>query len=138
MMGYDLESFVVAQDRVFERVVQEITNGRKTGHWMWFVFPQMKGLGKSSMSEKYGLEGVEEARSFFEHPVLGKRLIQLLELLLKHSNKSIIMILGFPDNLKLKSSLTIFEVATAEMIFSEVLEIFYNGERCQLTLAKIE
>ena len=138
MMGYDLKRFVVAQDRVFERVVQEITNGRKTGHWMWFVFPQMKGLGKSSMSEKYGLEGVEEARAFFEHPVLGKRLIQLLELLLKHSNKSIIMILGLPDNLKLKSSLTIFEVATAEMIFSEVLEIFYNGERCQLTLAKIE
>ena len=137
-MGYDLERFVTAQDCVYEQVVREITDGRKTGHWMWFMFPQIKGLGKSTISEEYGLEGVEEARAFFEHPVLGKRLIQLLELLLKHSNKSIIMILGFPDNLKLKSSLTIFEVATAEMIFSEVLEIFYNGERCQLTLAKIE
>ena len=137
-MGYDLERFVTAQDRVYDQVVREITDGRKTGHWMWFMFPQIKGLGKSITSEEYGLEGVEEARAFFKHPILGKRLVQLLELLSEHSNKSISIILGFPDNLKLKSSLTIFEVATAEMIFSEVLEIFYNGERCQLTLAKIE
>ena len=137
-MDYDLERFVTAQDRVYEQVVREITDGRKTGHWMWFMFPQIKGLGKSITSEEYGLEGVEEARAFFNHPFLGKRLVQLLELLSEHSNKSISIILGFPDNLKLKSSLTIFEVATAEMIFSEVLEIFYNGERCQLTLAKIE
>jgi uncharacterized protein (DUF1810 family) len=137
-MDYDLERFVTAQDRVYEQVVREITDGRKTGHWMWFMFPQIKGLGKSITSEEYGLEGVEEARAFFNHPILGKRLVQLLELLSEHSNKSISIILGFPDNLKLKSSLTIFEVATAEMIFSEVLEIFYNGERCQLTLAKIE
>ena len=137
-MDYDLERFVTAQDRVYEQVVREITDGRKTGHWMWFMFPQIKGLGKSITSEEYGLEGVEEARPFFNHPILGKRLVQLLELLSEHSNKSISIILGFPDNLKLKSSLTIFEVATAEMIFSEVLEIFYNGERCQLTLAKIE
>lgn len=137
-MGYDLERFVTAQDRVHEQVVREITDGRKTGHWMWFVFPQIKGLGKSITSEEYGLEGVEEARAFFNHPILGKRLVQLLELLSEHSNKSISIILGFPDNLKLKSSLTIFEVATAERIFTEVLEIFYNGERCQLTLAKIE
>ena len=137
-MGYDLERFVTAQDRVHEQVVREITDGRKTGHWMWFMFPQIKGLGKSITSEEYGLEGVEEARAFFNHPILGKRLVQLLELLSEHSNKSISIILGFPDNLKLKSSLTIFEVATAERIFSEVLETFYNGERCQLTLAKIE
>lgn len=137
-MSYGLERFVTAQDQLFEQVVEEITNGRKTGHWMWFVFPQIKGLGKSLISEEYGLAGVEEARAFFEHPILGKRLVQLLKLLLEHSNKSISIILGFPDNLKLKSSLTIFEAATAERIFSEVLEIFYHGERCQLTLAKIE
>jgi len=137
-MVYDLERFVTAQDCVYKQVVNEITDGRKTGHWMWFMFPQIKGLGKSTKSEEYGLEGVEEARAFFNHPILGKRLVQLLELLSEHSNKSISIILGFPDNLKLKSSLTIFEVATAEMIFSEVLEIFYNGERCQFTLAKIE
>lgn len=137
-MSYDLDRFVVAQDRVFDQVVQEITNGRKTGHWMWFVFPQIKGLGKSSMSKQYALSSVAEARTFFEHPVLGERLVLLSKLLLKHSDKSIISVLGRPDNLKLKSSMTLFEVATAEMIFSEVLEIFYNGERCQSTLAKIE
>ena len=138
MKNSNIERFVTAQNPVFEQVIEEIIKGHKSGHWMWFVFPQIKGLGKSPISKEYGLEGVEEARAFFEHPVLGKRLVQLLELLLEHSNKSILIILGFPDNLKLKSSLTIFEVATAERIFTEVLEIFYNGERCQLTLAKIE
>ena len=138
MKNFNIERFVTAQNPVFEQVIEEIIKGHKSGHWMWFVFPQIKGLGQSPISEEYGLEGVEEARAFFEHPVLGKRLVQLLELLLEHSNKSILIILGFPDNLKLKSSLTIFEVATAERIFTEVLEIFYNGERCQLTLAKIE
>ena len=132
-MGYDLDRFVVAQDRVFERVVQEITNGRKTGHWMWFVFPQIKGLGKSFMSEEYGLSGVAEARAFFEHPVLGERLVLLSKLLLKHSDKSIISVLGRPDNLKLKSSMTLFEVATGEMVFAEVLEAFYDGKRCART-----
>ena len=107
-MGYNLERFVTAQDCVYEQVVGEITDGRKTGHWMWFVFPQIKGLGKSTISEEYGLEGVEEARAFFKHPILGKRLVQLLELLSEHSNKSISIILGFPDKLKLKSLLTIF------------------------------
>ena len=132
-MGYDLDRFVVAQDRVFERVVQEITNGRKTGHWMWFVFPQIKGLGKSFMSKEYGLSGVAEARAFFEHPVLGERLVLLSKLLLKHSDKSIISVLGRPDNLKLKSSMTLFEVATGEMVFAEVLEAFYDGKRCART-----
>lgn len=136
-MGYNLDRFVVAQDRVFEQVVQEITNGRKTGHWMWFVFPQTKGLGKSYMSEEYGLSDVGEARAFFEHPVLGERLKLLSKLLLKHSGKSIISVLGRPDNLKLKSSMTLFEAATGETIFAKVLETFYDGKRCARTLKAI-
>ena len=132
-MSYDLDRFVVAQDRVFEQVVQEITIGRKKGHWMWFVFPQVKGLGKSYMSEEYGLSGVDEANAYFKHPVTGERLLRLSNLLLSHSDKSIVSILGRPDNLKLKSSMTLFEAATGEAVFAEVLEAFYDEKRCART-----
>ena len=132
-MSYDLDRFVVAQDRVFEQVVQEITNGRKRGHWMWFVFPQVKGLGKSYMSEKYGLSGVDEANAYFKYPVLGERLLRLSNQLLSHSDKSIVSILGRPDNMKLKSSMTLFEAATCQAVFVEVLEAFFDGKRCART-----
>lgn len=132
-MSHYLEKFVTAQDRVYEQVVEEISNGQKTGHWMWFVFPQIRGLGKSYMSEKFGLSGVGEARAYFEHPVLGERLTLLSKLLLRHSDKSIMSILGCTDHLKLKSSMTLFEAATGDEVFAEVLETFYDGGRCSRT-----
>ena len=138
MMGYDLERFITAQDPVYEQVVEEISNGQKTGHWMWFIFPQIRGLGKSYMSEKFSLSGIGEARAYLEHPVLGKRLILLSKQLLRHSDKSIVSILGRPDHLKLKSSMTLFEAASNDEVFAEVLETFYDGGRCRRSLVYLK
>lgn len=108
LLADSLARFVAAQDPVFERVLAELRAGRKRSHWMWFVFPQLRGLGRSVISEYFGIRDLEEARAYLRHPVLGPRLLQCIDILMTH-DKSAREIFGTPDDLKLCSSLTLFE-----------------------------
>ena len=131
----DLRRFVEGQDPVYREVTAELTRGRKTGHWIWFVFPQMRGLGQSAMSHRYGIGSAAEARAYWEHPVLGRRLKECLELVLKVEGKTALEIMGSPDDVKLRSCLTLFErVAPEEPIFARAIDKYFHGERDRRTL----
>lgn len=135
---FDLTRFVAAQEGSYEAALSEIRRGRKTGHWMWFVFPQIHGLGTSAMAQKYAVYSLGEARAYLEHPVLGDRLRECAAALLAHSGRSAEEILGGTDSMKLRSSMTIFERAAADPApFAKVLELFYKGERDPATLARL-
>ncbi len=136
---HDLERFVEAQQPVFARALGEIRAGRKTTHWMWFVFPQLASLGRSAMARAYGLHGRDEALAYWRHPVLGPRLRECCEALLDLPGApSALQVLGSPDDLKLRSSLTLFaEVAPEEPVFRALLERFYDGRPDPLTLERI-
>ncbi|PTM51119.1 DUF1810 domain-containing protein [Phreatobacter oligotrophus] len=127
-MTFDLERFVTAQDPVFEDVIAELANGAKTSHWMWFVFPQLAGLGTSAMSQRYALSGIEEAEAYLAHPVLGPRLLMVMSLVMAARPKSAETILGAIDAAKLHSSMTLFAVAAADPEpFVAVIDAFYGG-----------
>jgi len=111
---YDLERFVAAQNPVFEQVRAELRAGRKRTHWMWFVFPQMKGLGRSAMAEKYAIASPEEAAAYLEHPILGPRLRACTALVNQIEGRSLDEIFGYPDDLKFRSSMTLFAQATTD------------------------
>ncbi|MEO1775207.1 MAG: DUF1810 domain-containing protein [Pseudomonadota bacterium] len=124
----DLERFVKAQEFVFASALAELGNGRKQGHWVWYILPQLKGLGRSDTAAFYGLSGLEEARAYLAHPVLGPRLRDCVSALLKHSDKSPEAILGKTDTLKFRSCLTLFAAAAPEEpLFAEALSAFYGG-----------
>ena len=126
---FDLDRFVSAQAAMYPQVVAELQAGQKLSHWIWFIFPQMKGLGHSSMSEFYGIGSLEEARAYLRHPVLGPRLEQCVRLVNAIEKRSIELILGFPDDLKFRSSMTLFAHAASEnTIFNEALKKYFNGE----------
>ena len=128
--GEQLQRFVTAQDAVYANVVSELTDGRKTSHWMWFVFPQLRGLGRSGMAIKFGLASVSEALAYWGHPVLGSRLRKCIELALAADSKGASEIFGSPDYLKFRSCLTLFDAAVVgEPLFCRALEKFYSGER---------
>jgi uncharacterized protein (DUF1810 family) len=130
-----LADFVEAQHAVYDDVVRELRAGRKETHWMWFIFPQVAGLGASAMSRKYGIASKGEARSYLEHEVLGPRLRECTRLVLSAPGQEIGTILGYPDDLKFRSSMTLFAAAAPEeSLFKEALERFYGGERDQRTL----
>jgi uncharacterized protein (DUF1810 family) len=130
-----LERFVEAQDPVYESVCAELTAGHKTTHWMWFVFPQLKGLGRSATAKHFGLEGRDEAAACWRHPVLGYRLKHCTELVLAVQGKTAHEIFGSPDDLKLQSCMTLFEaVAPDETIFGRVLNKLFEGQRDETTL----
>ncbi|MEP9371576.1 DUF1810 domain-containing protein [Mesorhizobium sp. KR1-2] len=132
---FDLARFVRAQDRVISSVRAELKNGRKASHWMWFVFPQIAGLGMSSMSQRYGIASLDEARAYLAHPVLGARLRECVEILLALPPRSAHDIFGSPDDHKLRSSLTLFEqAAPGEALFARALERYYGGGRDKATL----
>lgn len=132
---FDLRRFAEAQDPVYREVTAELTRGRKTGHWMWFVFPQMRGLGQSAMSHRYGIGSAAEARAYWEHPVLGRRLKECLELVLAVEGKTALEIMGSPDDVKLRSCLTLFErVAPEEPIFARAIDKHFHGEPDRRTL----
>lgn len=134
-MPFDLERFVVAQDPVFERVMAELANGAKTSHWMWFVFPQLAGLGTSAMARRYALSGLEETEAYLAHPVLGPRLLMAMTLMMAARPKSADAILGPVDAAKLRSSMTLFALASADpQPFVEVLDAFYGGAPDPATL----
>jgi len=132
---YDLQRFVAAQEPRYAQVTAELAAGAKTSHWMWFVFPQLKSLGRSSTALHYGINGLDEARAYAEHPLLGTRLRQCCSLLIGLQGRSAPQIFGAIDTLKLRSCLTLFErAAPEEPLFAQVLAKYYGGERDAATL----
>lgn len=135
MAGYNLERFWHAQEADYETALQEIKNGRKYSHWMWYIFPQIAGLGMSSISRHYAIADLEEAREYMQDPVLRAHMLEICEALMQLDDKNADTVFGFPDNLKLKSSMTLFEAAAPEYsVFGEVLEQYFAGERDRRTL----
>ena len=133
----NLERFLSAQERSYETALAEIKSGRKQSHWMWYIFPQIQGLGFSETSKFYAIKDLEEAKEFLAHPVLGQRLIRICNELLKLHDNNANKIFGTPDDLKLKSSMTLFSSLDANPVFDLVLEKFFNGAKDARTLAII-
>ena len=134
----DLERFVRAQEPVYATVLAELRAGAKRSHWMWFIFPQIAGLGHSSMAQRYAIASLEEARAYLAHPLLGARLRECCALLLGVEGRAIGDILGYPDDLKLGSSLTLFSLAAPdEPLFAACLDKYYGGQPDPATLAQV-
>ena len=132
---YDLERFVRAQDGTYEVALAEIRGGRKRSHWMWYVFPQCAGLGYSETSQHYAIRSVAEAQAYLAHPVLGSRLMECVEAVLKVPGRTASAIFGSPDDLKLRSCATLFaQVSPPESVFEQVLDRYFGGERDPRTL----
>ena len=130
-----LARFVAAQGGVHDLAMAELLAGQKRTHWMWFVLPQLRGLGHSLMADRYGLQGLEEARSYLAHPLLGRRLRDCVEALLGHAGqRTAAEIMGVVDAIKLHSSLTLFEAAGGGPLFGRALDAFYAGDRDRRTL----
>jgi uncharacterized protein (DUF1810 family) len=135
---FDLKRFVDAQAPVYRNVVDELRRGRKRSHWMWFVFPQLRGLGSSPMAAHYGIASLEEARAYLRHDLLGPRLHECTQLVSQVQGRSIAEIFGSPDDLKLRSSMTLFARATDEnKDFVALLDRYYDGRQDQLTVARL-
>lgn len=140
---FDLQRFLDAQAGVYQDVVRELSNGRKTSHWMWFIFPQIRGLGLSSTAQHFAISSLEEGRAYLAHPVLGARLHECTSLVLQIPNRSLEDIFGSPDNLKFRSSMTLFLQAAAPVsadhqVFSSALEKYSSGEPDLLTLSLLK
>src|SRR5215470_6556574 len=132
---YNLERFVQAQDPVFAQVCAELERSQKQSHWMWFIFPQLQGLGQSYMATKFAISSREEAEAYLNHPILGPRLRKCTQLLLNVESREIADILGYPDDLKFRSSMTLFAEATQDnQIFTDALQKYFDGEPDPLTL----
>ena len=135
--NYDLERFIEAQKYDYDGALREIKNGLKQGHWIWYIFPQIKGLGHSYNSEFYGISSKEEAKAYLEHPVLGIRLREITQAFLDYNNKTADDILGFPDVLKVRSCMTLFDLVSPNDIFNDVLYKYYEGQRCDKTIWRL-
>ena len=136
---YDLERFVEAQSRVYDTVRAELRQGAKRSHWMWFIFPQIKGLGSSATAVYFAIDSREEAAAYLKHPVLGPRLVECTRLVLDVKGRTSIQIFGLIDDLKFRSSMTLFaEVTLKETVFREALEKYFDGEADALTLEILE
>ena len=134
-----LDRFLDAQERMYEIALKEIRNGEKESHWMWYIFPQLRGLGRSQMAYTYGINGLEEAKAYLAHPVLSARLIEISEALLDHKDEDIENILGDIDAMKLCSSMTLFAcISKNGSIFHKVLNCFYKGKKDDRTLELIK
>lgn len=133
---FNLQRFLDAQARDYECALQEIRNGFKQTHWIWYVFPQLKGLGHSGNSEYYGISSLEEAQAYYAHPVLGPRLIEITEALLEHRDKSAEEILSSIDAVKVRSCMTLFWIASNNPLFETVSDVFYGGKMDRLTMVK--
>ena len=131
---FDLDRFVRAQNPVFRAVQGELARGRKQTHWMWFVFPQIAGLGFSTMSQRYAIGSRAEARAYLAHPVLGPRLIECTTLVLAVEGRTINANLGAPDDAKFRSSMTLFGAVSDELVFDQALARYFAGERDGATL----
>ena len=138
---YQLERYTQAQDQggTYERAVAELRAGRKTSHWMWFVFPQISGLGFSDISKRYAISALDEARAYLSHPVLGPRLIATAAILAATEGKSAEQIFGPVDALKLRSSMTLFDAADPDQpAFTKVLDKYFTGTPDEATLARLQ
>lgn len=136
---FDAEKFLEAQAPVIKQVLAELSRGQKQTHWMWFVFPQLRSLGRSYTAQYYGLEGLDDAKQWLAHPVLGSRLLVCTQALLLHPHKPIRQIMGSPDDLKLCSCMTLFGQADpGQPLFAQVLRVFYGGQADPLTWGALQ
>jgi len=132
---YDLQRFVDAQNPVYSQVCAELRAGQKESHWMWFVFPQLRGLGHTHMATKFGISSREEAEAYLAHPILGPRLRECTRLVNTVDGRSIEEVFGYPDDLKFRSSMTLFAaVASDKEVFRQALQKYFGGEPDRLTL----
>jgi len=135
---FNLQRFVEAQDPVFEQVTSELRSGRKTSHWIWFIFPQIQGLGRSPTAIEYAISGLDEARAYLAHAVLGPRLKECTELVLRVENRSAAQIFMSPDDMKFRSCMTLFsQVSPEDDIFKRALQKYFRGVPDQLTLDRL-
>jgi uncharacterized protein (DUF1810 family) len=137
-LSFDLDRFVAAQQGVYEGVLDELRRGRKVGHWIWFIFPQIAGLGHSAMSQLYAISSVDEARAYLAHPVLGPRLRECGAIVLATTGRTALEIFGSIDAVKVRSSMTLFHrAAPDEAVFRQVLERLYEGTPDEATDARL-
>lgn len=135
----DLERFVTAQQEAYAGALEELRRGRKTGHWIWFIFPQIAGLGFSSMSQKFAIRSLDHASAYLAHSILGPRLRESARVLLETSGRTAVEILGSTDAMKLRSSMTLFQLAApGEPVFAEVLDRFFDGGPDEATVSRLE
>jgi len=135
---HDLQRFLDQQDPVYEDVCAELRMGSKGGHWMWYVFPQLKGLGSSYMAETYGIASIEEAKAYLNHPILGSRLRHCTRLVIAIDDKSARQIFGYVDALKFRSCMTLFQLAATDAdLFAAALQKYYGGELDDLTVKRL-
>lgn len=132
---HDLNRFISAQERSYDAALREIKAGHKRTHWMWYIFPQTAGLGFSSTAQFYAISSMQEAKDYYAHPVLGKRLVEISEALLALDTSDAGAVMGYPDDLKLRSSMTLFLAASGDAVFQKVLDKFYSGKPDSKTLS---
>ena len=135
---YDLQRFLDAQEQNYDDALAELKAGRKTTHWIWYVMPQMRGLGRTEMARKFGIVDLGEAQAYLAHPILGARLLDCCRALLNHTDKTAVEILGEIDAVKVRSCATLFREAGGAKEFSDILDAFYDGEPDPLTLDLLE
>ncbi len=135
---YDLDRFVQAQARDYATALSELRNGEKRSHWMWYVFPQIEGLGQSPMSHRYSIKSPAEARAYLDHPVLGSRLRECFAVVQNIEGRSALEIFGSPDDLKLRSSATLFARVSDDSVFEQVLEKYFDGQPDVETLRRLD
>ena len=139
MDQYNLNRFIEAQMTTYEGAMLELAQGRKESHWIWYIFPQIKGLGRSDTAKLYSIKSSEEGRAYLEHPLLGPRLIKACEILLSLKDTSMEEVMGFPYDLKLLSSVTLFEaISEPNSIFTKIIEIYFDDERDKTSLEILE
>jgi uncharacterized protein (DUF1810 family) len=135
---YNLQRFIQAQEPVYKRVVSELREGRKRTHWMWFIFPQIRGLGQSEISQRFSIGSLYEAEAYSAHPILGPRLKECTQLVNAIQGRSIEDIFGYPDHLKFRSSMTLFaQAAPGERVFNEALDKYFAGAPDDFTLSRL-
>ena len=132
-----MERFIEAQERHYQLALTEVQAGKKQSHWVWYIFPQMRGLGRSYFAHMYGIRDREEAEEYLNHEVLGKRLREITAALLAHEERTAEEIFGDLDAMKVRSCMTLFDIISPEDIFSEVLRRFYSNTRCEITIAML-
>lgn len=132
-----MERFIEAQEQHYQLALTEVQAGKKQSHWVWYIFPQMRGLGRSYFAHMYGIRDREEAEEYLNHEVLGKRLREITAALLAHEERTAEEIFGDLDAMKVRSCMTLFDIISPEDIFSEVLRRFYSNTRCEITIAML-
>lgn len=133
-----LSRFIKAQEAIYDSCLSELANGQKVSHWMWYIFPQIEGLGRSETARYYAIKNFQEAQKYFHHPVLGKRLLECTETVLAVTGRSASQIFGYPDDIKFKSSMTLFaKVAERGSVFEQALIKYFDGQQDNKTLERL-